>query len=515
MLTGPPTVFFQDCEQGGGLVFCASPGLMPMIGDAIGQGFDVRFVAREKELWEALEDPSVRVAAFSTMERLLPRTVATARKVRQRRPGLTLLAGGRTAAPYAAELVQELFDVVVTGEGDVVFAPLLAALGRGEAPRFPGVYWRDRLTGAVHHPERPAQLPTAAELEQRFRIPWDTVDRLGWHTLDLFAQRGCPWSRCTFCATRDRRVRALSHDAILRTIDEAPRHGITVLSFADDAFVQQPAWTSSLLDRIIERRTELRFHALAIPNRTVWPIFEPMARAGFDEIAFGVETLLPQRSVRLRKTANGVAYVRQACESIRRCAAAGIQPVIYMILADPGSTLEEIAQELTAAAAMLASVYRSTRVLPKLSFSLTLLPVAGTDCASAYPSRADWISTGQQGFHWSAEFEYPEPVGEYSCRIAHATDGLPYTRENFASLCRFLVEIGPPGAAGLSVLRSLEEELHADVDRTARDLLRTMNGQDPGDWDGPPNLRFTPQRLGGFVDGWTRLHDHLRQYQQA
>jgi Radical SAM superfamily len=480
-----------------------------MVGDAIGRGLDVRFIAQEKALLEALEDPAIRVAAFSTMERLLPRTVATARKVRDRRPGLTLVAGGRTAAPYAGELVQELFDVVVTGEADVVFAPLLASLGRGEAPRFPGVYWRDRLTGAVHQPELPALLPTAAEIEERFRVPWDVVDRQGWQTLDLFAQRGCPWSRCTFCATRERGVRALSHEAILRTIDEAPRHGIKILSFADDAFVHQPAWTRALLDEIVARRTELRFHALAIPNRTVWPMFDAMARAGFEELAFGVETLLPQRGERLRKTANGVQYVRQACESIRRCAAAGIQPVIYMILADPGSTLEEIAQELTAAAGMLASVYRNTRVLPKLSFSLTLLPVAGTDCASSYPARSDWISTGDGGFYWSAEFGYPEAVGEYSCRIAQATAGFPFARENFASLCRFLVEIGPPGAAGLSVLRSLEDELRADVDRTAHDLLQTMNGHDPGEWDGPPNLRFTPERLGGFVDGWTRLRDHL------
>jgi hypothetical protein len=484
-----------------------------MIGDAIGRGLDVRFLAQEKALFEAIEDPGVLVAAFSTMERLLPRTVATARRVRERRPDLTLVAGGRTAAPYASELVQELFDVVVTGEADVVFAPLLASLGRGEAPRFPGVYWRDRLTGEVHLPERPALLPTAAEIEERFRMPWDIVDRLGWHTLDLFAQRGCPWSRCTFCATRERRVRALSHDAILRTIDEAPRHGVEVLSFADDAFVQQPAWTRYLLDQIAARRTELRFHALAIPNRTVWPMFDAMAGAGFEEIAFGVETLLPRRSERLRKTNNGVEYVRQSCESVRRCAAAGIQPVVYMILADPGSTLDEIAQELVAAAGLLDSVYRSTRVLPKLSFSLTLLPVAGTDCASSYPWRSEWISTGAGGFHWSAEFGYPESVGEYSCRIAHATDGLPYARENFASLCRFLVEIGPPGAAGLSLLRSLEEDLRADVDQTARDLLRVMNGQDPGAWEGPSSLRFCPERLGGFVDGWTRLHDHLSEYQ--
>ena len=86
-----------------------------------------------------------------------------------------------------------------------------------------------------------------------------------------------------FCSIPRTVVRSLSHENILDAVKGAANCGIKQVSFADDWFVQDTAWTRRMMEILIEAQTGIRFRAQTYPSRVVWNLLALMARAGFDE----------------------------------------------------------------------------------------------------------------------------------------------------------------------------------------------------------------------------------------
>lgn len=570
-------LFFLDYDDGHGGRFSNSPGLLPLIGHARRQGYDVRFVSSRDELLGALT-ATVDVVAVSSMERLLPRSIPVAAEIRARRPDAILMLGGNSIEPFACDLASTLFDIVATGECEHVFPGLLRAiaLSRGrDVPGRPaahvripgsarrsgcgdvggaldgatlravlqatcqrvegqrvvefavsGVWARHAASGEVWVTEGPSSAPLAVDLDPACVMPWDIVDERGWEVMEFYTQRGCRWGRCEFCSVADRNIRALTHEKIIEVLREAPAHGVTTVSFSDDLFVQDVTWTRALLEQIVALDLGLQFRAQTMANRSVWPLLGLMRDAGFIELAFGVETLSPERARFMVKSYDGKRYVANACETVERVAAAGILPVLYMILIDPRSTLIEAATELADAVILLDTVYSRTGVLPKLSFNPVMLPVVGPAMTERFPYRTRAVRCGSRTLMFPFEFELTRPLGTMVKLMADRTERFAYRRENLAILTEYLQaaadaarETGDRHTAAIEELSArsaerltaLERRLQGDIRQTT-DVLRGRRPEPewiPG-WP-TDDRRLSFLRFGGYIQGLELYRDLLAE----
>jgi radical SAM superfamily enzyme YgiQ (UPF0313 family) len=581
-------LFFLDYDDGAGGTFGNSPGLLPLIGHTRRQGFDVDFVSRPEELLAAVGQPDVDVVGFSSMERLLPRSIPLAREVRELRPDLVLMIGGNSLEPFAVDLAAGLFDIVVLGEAEHLLPALLRALAlsRGRDPgrdvhpeillagsagqvaavdpggaltpasvehllqaTFPrriqgesyaavgvgNVLLRDPARGVVWKvaspgPEAASALPVATdpaprqeELDDLCVMPWDLFEGQSWRSMELYAQRGCRWGRCDFCCVSDAEIRSLSPAKVVAIIEEAAARGVELVSFADNLFVQHPAWNRELLDLLIARRPRVSLKAQTRAARNVWPLLPRMREAGFTELAFGLETVSPERAEFMAKSFNGRAYVEQARATVLRTAAAGIYPVVYLIMADPTSTLLGIAEEATAVIDLLTDVYRRTGSVPMPSYSLAMLPVAGTRLTGRLPHGRSRLDLGRRTLEVPAMFRFSPEVSEFLNRIGEQTRDLPSRRENLAAFPIYfetaaavardrktpdLEAVAEAACRGLEAVRTLIAELERDVEASARAFAAGLKREGDGGFD--PVL-IDGRRLGGYVDGTRRLQRLLRQ----
>lgn len=364
--------------------------------------------------------------------------------------------------------------------------------------------------------------PLEEELDNLCIIPWGIIANHEWKHFEFYTQRGCRWGRCCFCSTGDRRVRALSPEKIADVISEAVLHGVEVISFADDLFVQNPSWNRRLLDLLKERKIKASYRAQTTANRTVWPLLRKMREVGFLELAFGVETLNPTRAEFMVKTFNGPKYVENVMETVLRTAEAGIYPVLYMIMADPNSSLLEIANELLDTVKFVRSIYCQTAILPKLSYSLMMLPVAGTDIIKNFKYDTICIPLQAGQIQWPSEFKVSPDIGKYLSQIANETHHMPFRRENISAMIRYLEniekvaeEFNDPNLTyiksateqGLATLDDLFYLLDCDVEETAEDVSILIKSKSFG--SGVDCGKYDYRRFGGYISGLKKFRELL------
>ncbi|GMT97247.1 hypothetical protein KH5H1_13660 [Corallococcus caeni] len=405
--------------------------------------------------------------------------------------------------------------------------------------RVGNVYVRDSARGVVWFLEEPgpaARLaaeagrlaldtgtaPVAQELDALCVLPWEVLSQEGWKHFEFYTQRGCRWGRCHFCSVSNRSIRALSPGKVVEVIAEAAGRGMETISFADDLFVQDPAWNREMLERLREQGLRVKFRAQTMANRSVWPLLELMQQVGFVELAFGLETLNPERAEFMAKSFNGKAYVENARETVCRTAAAGIYPMIYMIMVDPKSTLRQIASELEDVVRFAGDVYGRTGVVPKLSYSLMMLPVACTDVTSRFESHTTRVELDDGALVMPTEFRVSEPVRRYLLMIDRETAQLPSRRENLSSLdaylrCAVLLaeEFQDPEQEaiqasverGLEALRTLTGRLDADAEASVGSLIARARHEDLGAL--LADRRYDFRRFGGYFTGIQRFYTQL------
>jgi hypothetical protein len=363
--------------------------------------------------------------------------------------------------------------------------------------------------------------PLEQELDAVSAIPWDLYQAGNWQRLELFAQRGCLWGRCTFCALRENARRAMSPAKVVDTVAAAIENGVRIVSFADDFFAQDRAWTRAVVQGLEGLGNRATYVAQTMATRTLWPHLRPMQRAGFRELSLGVETLDPDRAVLMAKTLNGHGYVDQAKETVYRTAAAGIYPVIYVIMVDPASTLLGVAREQADLIAFIADVYRRTSILPKLSYSLMMLPLAGTPMTEIFAHRTTSVALKGRTIELPAQYELGSCLVGYLTRVGALTETLRYRRENLAAFGPYfgaameaaeacgdpdLPEIRDQTERGLACLRALIRDLDQDIDETLDALLRLLS-DDEAELQAP--ARFDYRRFGGYISGIQHYHRAL------
>ncbi len=285
-------------------------------------------------LWPRVEELGplllAGISAYSSFDH--PRVLALARALRQRLPGVPLVAGGYHASALPGELAGEgrAFDHAVVGEGERPLAALAAALLGGTRPEAP-------VLGPDPVPELDALPPYDWSLLGRY-LP--RAAELG-GKVQLYLSRGCPF-RCTFCMERckgERRWRAFSPE---RALDELRRlHRALplrrfVLNVADPLFGLRPDWRRAVLEGIAREGLLPRQHWTLTRVDALEPEdVELLVRARF-AVGVGLESGSPRMLEVMRKAEHPARYldgIRHFAGLARR---AGLTWAANLILGHPG-----------------------------------------------------------------------------------------------------------------------------------------------------------------------------------
>jgi len=231
----------------------------------------------------------------------------------------TVLVGGHVAALPERTLAEEACDFVAAGEGPTTLGGLVEALKSSDPDAYqkvPGLWYRAPNGEAISTGFAPLVRSLDAEMPG---MAWDLLDMTryrahNWHCFGhlerepyaaLYTSLGCPY-HCSFCciqapfkdgeqlmgtASHVNTYRTWSLESILEQIDLlVTQHGVKNFKFADEMFVLNPRHIRRICEALIERNYGLNIWAYARVDTVRDDMPEMLKRAGFNWLAFGLES---------------------------------------------------------------------------------------------------------------------------------------------------------------------------------------------------------------------------------
>lgn len=250
----------------------------------------------------------------------MPACSAVCRELKQRYPQFKIiLVGGHAAALSERTLAEEDADYVCSGEGPETLYQLVLALKSGKNPDFSKV-------GGLYYYDEQKKIGSTAPYgliqnldEEMPGVPWDLLPMAryrahNWHCFGhlqrqpyvaLYTTLGCPY-HCSFCCIQapfKEGERALglkqevnsyrfwSPDTVISQIEILVKnYGVKNIKFADEMFVLNPKHVEGICDLIIERGYDLNIWAYARVDTVRDGMIDKLKRAGFNWLAFGIES---------------------------------------------------------------------------------------------------------------------------------------------------------------------------------------------------------------------------------
>ena len=297
---------------------------------------------------DRIADHDPRVVGFSSVFQQTLASIALARAVRRRLPDAVLVLGGANAARPMGDAIAaatDTFDLIVSGEADLDFAPLVADLltgGRARGIALGPVLEVGPVTRLDDVP-RPDYSDYVAAVQTD-----DLPDGLP-IALPFESSRGCWWgerSHCTFCGLNAREI-AHRDKSPARVLDEIAglraQHPTVHELRASDNILPFPV-LREVLPTLAERRSA-DVAAGRPPLRIFYEVkasldrrrLELLADAGVDAVQPGIESLSTDTLKRIAKGTTGPDNLAFLRESI----GAGVSLLWNLMVGFPGDTRED------------------------------------------------------------------------------------------------------------------------------------------------------------------------------
>lgn len=313
-----------------------------------------------------LREGAPDVLGLSVMGATLPIALAIAQQIAQASPRTTILVGGPGTTGVDVALLERFPAVhaVVRGEAEVTLPELLARLAAGrDLADVQGVTRRDPTRGVVRELDR-------APLDDLGALPdyaWDllapiarykelTGEREGLVPVD--SGRGCVYD-CSFCTIGrfwGRRSRPLPPARLVAEIEAlAQIPGAKRAYLCHDLFGANRKHALAFCELMVARGVRIPFEVRARVDHLDRELVAAMGRAGCYRVLLGVESGDPDVRRRANKATADDLDVLGVVDS---CTAAGITPILSLILGLPGEDWRGLTKtlELCADAALRAGV---------------------------------------------------------------------------------------------------------------------------------------------------------------
>jgi anaerobic magnesium-protoporphyrin IX monomethyl ester cyclase len=282
-----------------------------------------------------------------------PRTVETAKAIKQVKPDCTIVVGGWHASYMPDSLLSNPeIDYVIMGEGERAMTELASALtnkNEKAIPSIAGLSFRESSLNVKNQPkfiENMDEIPYPA----RHLLPLELYDRtiefLNAEPADVMSvSRGCVFD-CGFCETRKlwgNMCRAFSPKRIIGEIkDLQSRYGTKGIYFINDNFTLRKKETSDLCNLMIAEKLDLEWVCDTRVDLVNDELLALMAKAGCKTIWFGVESA----SERVLKRIGRNTKLQQVEDAFKLCKKNHIKTACSFMLGLPDETLADMEASL-------------------------------------------------------------------------------------------------------------------------------------------------------------------------
>lgn len=353
------------------------------------QGHSTRLVVLSSErasrslslLKTAVGEFDPQLVGFTAVTTQYPFISAAARQLKQLWPRKFLLLGGTHASLKPDEVIQDAFDAVCVGEGELPAAELAAHMESGQSPRGIPNLWIKQPNGTVE------KNPTRDFLTDLERLPFP--DREIWHDWVregprtrqvVLPSRGCPYN-CSYCSNHALRklaagksVRLRAPVNILQEIQQLKQRypETTDIHLESETIAINLNWLNELTEQIRVFNDQLdKKISFATNFRVARPfltdqVFAALERANVRTIAIGLESGSERiRSEVLRRVYSNEDFF-QAVALARRH---GMNVEVFNMIGLPGETLADHRETIEV----------NRRVCPNRSYTSIFFPYPGTD----------------------------------------------------------------------------------------------------------------------------------------
>lgn len=314
--------------------------------------YDVRIVDGRLEA-----DPAAAVLAHADGALCLGVTVLTGAPIvdaleiteaaKLRFPELPVVWGGWHPSLFPQETLAEApIDAVVVGQGEDVFAEILARLGEGAA--LDGIAGC-QAAGAAPGPFRPPRDINDFPAHDYDHLPVERYFALkGQRQLDYISSQGCRF-RCAFCADPFVYKRGWYGLEPARVGDELEglwrRHRFEDVNFQDETFFTTPKRVAAMAEELLRRGVHVSWTATMRADqgsRLDEEVLRLCRRSGLRRVMIGVESGSPEMLERIEKDIT----VEQVFDSAAKCLRQDVGVLFNLIVGFPGETPETLAATL-------------------------------------------------------------------------------------------------------------------------------------------------------------------------
>jgi len=299
-------------------------------------GYDVQIVnwhaARESaaHIQEILTRERPDIVGFSIVHANRWGAIDIAKVAKKINPHITVVLGGIGATFLWEQLLTHFkcVDYIVLGEGEFSFLQLVQAIDSDKIAKIkniPGIAFR--------HQQKALKTQQAEPIANLDCLP-NPAKYFNYQHLAF--TRGCPGS-CSFCGSPrfwGRQVRSHSPDYFVDQLIRLDRKGISFFYFSDDTFTYNPKMVIEICQKIIAKKLNITWVAIARVNHIRPDILKWMRLAGCIQISFGIES----GSETIRKALSKPLKTNQIKKAFQLVQSHGLMSRAYFIYGSPGET---------------------------------------------------------------------------------------------------------------------------------------------------------------------------------
>ncbi len=291
----------------------------------------------ELESWIQKIKPAI--VGFTSYQSTIERIRFYARYIKSKHRNILVALGGPQAVGMPSAALNDLpdVDVLIHGEGEVVFLNLIKSIQKGmPLTNVAGLSFRNNedISQNEEEPVLPDDLDT-------YPSPYlsEILNLQGKDTAILLSSRGCKHA-CLFCITPSvckGRIRYHSVDRVIQEMEFLSKQGIKRFWFADPNFTENKARTLEILNEKVKRDITTPFWLQTRSDLVDEELLNALKAAGADTIAFGLESGSPKV---LKKTKKGISLERVE-QNIAYAQSIGLETELFTIFGLPGETVED------------------------------------------------------------------------------------------------------------------------------------------------------------------------------